>query len=71
LDHEDVENLVEPYRQTLANGKLLAEFIIKENRRELLSVPASEAFKKLKKLQINTSKQISSESKLLTNKFKI
>lgn len=71
LDHEDVANLIEPYRQTLAKGKLLAEFIIKNNRRDLLSLPASEAFSELKQLRTVEHKQISSESKLLSDKFKI
>lgn len=70
LDHEDVENLVEPYRKTLANSKLLAEFIIKENRRELLSKPASEAFNEIKLLRGVEHKQISEETKKLADKFK-
>lgn len=70
LDYEDIENLVEPYRKTLSNGKLLAEFIIKENRKELLSKPASEAFKEIKLLQGVEQKWISEETKKLADKFK-
>lgn len=71
LDHEDVANLVEPYKKTLYNGKLLAEFIIKENRRDLLSLPASEAFQQIKHLQTPNYKQVSGEVKKLSDKFKI
>jgi len=70
LDEEDIQNLKEPYYKTLANSKLLAEFIIKENRRELLSMPASEAFKEVKLLQNTEHKQISEEVKKLADKFK-
>lgn len=71
LDHEDIEPLVEDYRKTLANGKLLAEFIIKENRRELLSKPASEVFKEVKQLHSPINKFLNDSTKALSDKFKI
>lgn len=53
------------------NGKLLAEYIVKENRRDLLQKPASDAFKEIKKLATPQSKQLSEEVKKLANKFTI
>ena len=49
-DYEDIKPIEESYKKTLANGKLLAEYIVRENRRELLSKPASEAFKEIKQI---------------------
>ncbi len=71
LDHEDIKELVEPYRKTLANSKLLAEFIIKENRRDLLSQPASEAFKEIKQLQSPVHKELSEWSDTLADKLSV
>ena len=71
FDYDDINNLVEPYRKTLANGKLLAEFIIKNNRRELLSIPATEAFKEIKSLSSPENKKLNEGNKLLVDKFRI
>lgn len=71
LDYEDIKPLEESYQKTLMNGKLLAEYIVKENRRDLLQKPASEAFKEIKKLATPASKQLSEETKKLADKFKI
>ena len=71
LDHEDVKELIEPYRKTLANSKLLAEFIIRENRRDLLSQPASEAFKEIKQLQSPVHKELSDWSNKLSDKLSV
>ena len=51
FDWADVKPLQEDYRKTLNNGRDLAEYIIKENRRDLLEKPDSEAFKELKQLE--------------------
>lgn len=71
LDYEDIKPLEESYQKTLLNGKLLAEYIVKENRRDLLQKPASEAFTEIKKLANPQSKQVSDEVKKLSDKFKI
>ena len=71
LDYEDIKPLEENYQQTLMNGKFLAEYIVKENRRDLLQKPASEAFNEIKKLANPQSKQLSEEVKKLSDKFKI
>ena len=71
LDYEDIKPLEESYQKTLMNGKLLAEYIVKENRRDLLQKPASEAFKEIKKLATPQSKQLSEEVKKLSDKFKV
>lgn len=71
LDFEDVKPLEESYRNTLSNGKLLAEYIVKENKRELLSNPASESFKQIKQLVNPEYKQFSEVTKSLADKFKM
>lgn len=71
LDHEDIKSLIEPYRKTLANSKLLAEYIIRNNKRELLSLPASEAFKQVKELQSPNKKALDSGVYKLSDKFQI
>lgn len=71
LDHEDIKSLIEPYRKTLANSKLLAEYIIRNNKRELLSLPASEAFKQVKELQSPNKKMLDSGVYKLADKFQI
>ena len=65
-DFEDVRPLEESYRKTLNNGKMLAEYIVREDKRELLQKPASEAFKEIKQIA-----QPSKEAKLLADKMKI
>lgn len=69
LDYADIKPLEEPYRKTLENSRLLAEYIIKENKRELLSIPASVAFKEIKLLK--QENPVSNEVKELADKFKI
>lgn len=71
LDFEDIKPLEEDYRKTLNNGKLLAEHIIKNNQRELLSQPASEVFKEIKQLQSPVHKELSEWSNKLSDKLKI
>lgn len=71
LDHENIKDLVEPYRKTLANSKILAEFIIKENRKDLLSKPAPEAFEEIKQLVKPEYNEISEATKTLSDKFRV
>lgn len=68
-DFVDIRPLEESYKKTLANGKLLAEYIVKENRRKLLSKPASDAFKEIKKLATPEHHQLSEEMKKLADGF--
>ena len=46
------------YRKTLDNAKLLAEYIKRENKQELLSQPAPEVYKNFIQLQGNQNKQL-------------
>lgn len=70
-DYQDVKELEEPYRKTLERGKLLAEFIVKEGRKELLNKTASEAFQEVKFLESPKAKEVSEEVKKLSDKFKL
>lgn len=72
FDYQEVSSLVEPYRKTLSNGKELAKYIIHSNRQELLNLPASEAFKEMKKqIESPKNKQLSDEAQKLGEKFKL
>jgi len=72
FDYKDIEPLQEDYLKTLENGKFLAEFIIKNNRNDLLQIPATEAFREVMKLNNKETKQfLDNENKQLTNKFQI
>jgi len=67
-DFEDIKPLQEKYRETYNKAKLIAEFALKENRRDLLSKPPLEAFKELPQREM--PKQISEGVKKLADKFK-
>lgn len=71
LDYADIKNLEEPYRKTLENSKLLADYIIKENRRDLLSIPASVAFKDVRIIGNPITEKLGEGVKELSEKFKL
>ena len=68
-DFEDIKSLEESYLKTLENGKLLAEYIVREGRQELLSKPARVAFEEVKQLVVPESRELIEGSKELVNKF--
>ena len=67
-DNADVAPLEEGYRNVYNKAKEIAEYAIKENRRDLLLKPSSEAIKELPQGEI--PRQISEEVKKLADKFK-
>lgn len=69
LDFEDIRPLEESYKKTLSNAKLLVDYILKENRQDLLLKSAPEAFKEIPKGKYKN--QIENHTKQLTDKFKI
>lgn len=72
LDFEDVAPLEETYNKTLRNSRLLAEYIIKEKKLELLTLPASQAFSMVSKLLLPSGKyaEVTGEVKNLVDKIK-
>lgn len=70
-DYEDIEPLQKSYLKTLENGKILANFIIQNNRYDLLEITASQAFKEIKELQSPTKKLLNETTSILANKFQI
>lgn len=71
LDYEDVQPLIESYDKTFYNSKKLTDYIIKNNRRDLLAKPASEAFQEVSKLITPESKKMLNETKQLVDNFKV
>lgn len=69
-DYFDVKPLESSYRKTMENGRLLAEYIIKENKRELLALPASQAFNEIREL-IAGRKEIKNLTSPLAEKLTI
>ena len=67
-DFQTIEPLQEKYRETYNKAKLIAEYAIRENRRDLLSKPPLEALKEVP--QGKMSKHISEEVKKLADKFR-
>lgn len=57
-DYAEIRPLKEKYKETRRKGQLLAEYIIRENKTELLSIPASEAYKKMQLLLENNNKYL-------------
>ena len=69
-DYEDVKSLEKPYQKTYEQASFIAEFIIKEDRRQLLN----KSLKELVELLPAPNKemeQFSGEVKKLANKFQI
>lgn len=63
LDLDDMvevrkSGLEKSYKKTKEKGKLLAEYIKRENKLELLSKPASEVYNEFIQLQNNQNKQL-------------
>lgn len=58
VDYEDVEYLQKSYRETLEKGKLLAEYIVKNNRIDLLKLPANEALLQLPEIEYRKNEQL-------------
>lgn len=71
LDFEDISPLEEGYNQTLQQGRLLAEYIVRDERRDLLNLPMSEGLKEMKQLASHENRSFSDETKKLAEKFKI
>jgi len=72
LDYEDVKHLQESYLKTLNNSRILADYIRKENRYDLLEKTASEAFKNIIKIgNTETKKYLNSVNTDLVNKLSI
>ncbi len=67
-DNADIAPLEEGYRKIYSKAKEIAEYAIKENRRDLLLKPASEAIKELP--QGEMPKQISEGIIKLSDKFR-
>ena len=72
-DFLDVRPMEEEYKKTLSNADLLVNYIIENKRFDLLSKPASSAFKEVKELlpQNRFSELNENATKLLTDKYKI
>ena len=69
-DFEEIKPLQKVYLETYNKAKYIAEYVIKENRRDLLSKTPSEILKEIPQ-QIEAPKDISEGVKKLANKFKI
>ena len=69
-DYRDVEQLKKSFAKTFEKGKLIAEYAIRENRRDLLVMPASKAFEEIKTL-VSPDQELLSESSELIDKFKV
>ncbi len=69
-DFAEIRHLEKPYRETLEKGKLLAEYIIKENKRELISLPASQAFVESRLVLNSADQNVKPEIKELADKMK-
>lgn len=70
-DYEDIRRLETSYKKTLESGRLLAESIIKNDRRDLISKPMSEALLELNLLQDKKPNFISTAASSLVDKFRI
>ncbi len=68
-DFEDIKPLEADYKEAYRRASYLAEFAIKENRRDLLLKPASEAIKEVP--QLEKQNPISEATKLIADKMKM
>ena len=64
-DFADIEPLRIPYRETYNKAKMIAEYAIKEDRRELLLIPPLNALSEIPQVP----KEINEQTKFLSDKF--
>jgi len=70
LDYEYVKPYEKGYKETMMKARHVAEFAIKENRRDLLLKPLSESFLSLPE-KTEKSQEVSEMAKQLADKFNI
>lgn len=71
FDYAEIRPLEEQYQKTLSNSKMLVDFIINNKRYDLLSKPASEAFKEINLLGGPVNNELNKLTNDLTNKLKL